>query len=294
LVSSRKINTDQKAQALKKPALQAQLADYEERVVHYKKFAQEYQDKFDAEKDQLLSNHKEELEKVKEAARAEAAAQATKSSRSQLLTLSRFLRAAAARRQLEDDDSELGKAFEGALLLVYGGDMNAVQAAEKLIQGSSESVPSTDGVILGVTCKFPRQIRIPPPTDRLKQMRKFKRLRSMKLPWPMKSLRPRQKPTRLLQTPALLNCPTILKRPMALRRWRPSLDRLRALLVMMPLMLRLKPSGTPRFPARTPCPLRLRASRLFPAIRPRLKRLQLLCPRPALNRGPTKFLLRNP
>jgi hypothetical protein len=68
-----------------------------------------------------------------------------------LLTLSRFLRAAAARRQLEDDDSDLTKAFEGALLQVYGGDAAAVMAAEKLINGADDGVPSTEGVILSVT-----------------------------------------------------------------------------------------------------------------------------------------------
>jgi hypothetical protein len=66
--------------------------------------------------------------------------------------LSRFLRAAAARRQLEDDDTDVTKAFEGALLLVYGGDASAVTAAEKLIQGSEDTVPSTEGVPLSVTC----------------------------------------------------------------------------------------------------------------------------------------------
>jgi hypothetical protein len=67
------------------------------------------------------------------------------------LTLSRFLRAAAARRQLEDDDSDLTKAFEGALLQVYGGDAAAVMAAEKLIDGADDGVPSTEGVVLDVT-----------------------------------------------------------------------------------------------------------------------------------------------
>lgn len=73
-----------------------------------------------------------------------------------ILTLSRFLRAAAARRQLEDDDSDLTKAFEGALLQVYGGDAAAVNAAEKLIDGADVGVPSTEGILLSVTCTFPR------------------------------------------------------------------------------------------------------------------------------------------
>ena len=62
------------------------------------------------------------------------------------------LPSAAARRQLEDDESDLTKAFEGALLQVYGGDAIAVTAAEKLIDGTSDNVPSTEGIILNVTC----------------------------------------------------------------------------------------------------------------------------------------------
>lgn len=154
LVATRKINNDQKAQALKKPALQAQLAQLEEQIVQYKKFDQEYQQKMAAERELLQSSHKEELERLREILKAEAAVEAQKTFKQRTLTLSRFLRAAAARRQLENDDSDLTKAFEGALLLVYGGDISAVAAAEKLIDGSDEQVPSTEGILLNVTCKL--------------------------------------------------------------------------------------------------------------------------------------------
>lgn len=152
LVASRKINNDQKAQALKKPVLQAQLAQLEEQVVHYKKFDQEYQQKLATEKALIQSAHNEELEKLRETLKAEAAIELEKTFKERILILSRFLRAAAARRQLEDDDTDVTKAFEGALLLVYGGDASAVTAAEKLIQGSEDTVPSTEGVPLSVTC----------------------------------------------------------------------------------------------------------------------------------------------
>lgn len=155
LVASRKINADQKAQALKKPALQSQLAQLEEQIAHYKKFDQEYQQKIAQEKQILQQAHSEELEKLRESLKAEAVAEQRKAFRERFLTLSRFLRAAAARRQLEDDDSEITKAFEGALLLVYGGDSGAVAAAEKLIAGSEDRVPSTEGVVLNVTCRRP-------------------------------------------------------------------------------------------------------------------------------------------
>lgn len=102
----------------------------------------------------LQSTHAKELEELRETLKAEAATEAQKASKQRLLTLSRFLRAAAARRQREDDDTELSKAFEGALLLVYGGDGLAVAAAEKLIEGTQDQVTSTEGILLEVTCMF--------------------------------------------------------------------------------------------------------------------------------------------
>lgn len=152
LLASRKINNDQKAAALRKPALQAQLAQLEEQIAQYKKFDQEYQQKIVQEKEILQQSHSEEIEKLRETLKAESELEFKKAFREKFLTLSRFLRAAAARRQLDDDDSDLTKAYEGALLLVYGGDASAVVAAEKLIDGSDDSVPSTEGITLSVTC----------------------------------------------------------------------------------------------------------------------------------------------
>ena len=94
--------------------------------------------------------------------KVEAEAQALKDAKQWLLIFSKFLRAAAARRQLEDSESDESKAFEGALLLVYGGDANAVAAAEKIVDGIDEGVPSTEGSILSVTCKF-HLLRLPIP-----------------------------------------------------------------------------------------------------------------------------------
>ncbi len=67
--------------------------------------------------------------------------------------LSKFLRAAAAKRQAGEESTDEGKAFEGALLLVYGGDARAVVAAQQLINGSEEEVPATDGKPLSITCE---------------------------------------------------------------------------------------------------------------------------------------------
>lgn len=72
-----------------------------------------------------------------------------------MLVLSKFLRAAAAKRQSGDDTSSENRAFEGALLLVYGGDAGAVVAMEKLIDGSENKVPSVDQEPLDFTCTSP-------------------------------------------------------------------------------------------------------------------------------------------
>ena len=84
----------------------------------------------------------------------EAKAEGKKEAKDSLLVLSKFLRAAAAKRQdVDATNEEENKAFEGALLLVYGGDANAVIAMEKLIEGSDEKVPTVHGDALEITCK---------------------------------------------------------------------------------------------------------------------------------------------
>ena len=168
LLEARKINADQKAQAQKKPALQASLAQLEEQITQYKQFDVEYQKRLSAEKAALETSHSEELEKVKATAVAEAQAEAKKETKESLLALSKFLRAAAAKRQDGDDTSEENRAFEGALLLVYGGDANAVIAMEKLIDGSEEKVPYVDGQISEFTCK-PIRPAYSPTADILSQ-----------------------------------------------------------------------------------------------------------------------------
>ena len=156
LVAVRKINADQRAQALKKPALQAQLSQLEDQITHYRKLDQDYQKRMTDERQELENAHAEEINNLKETFQVEAQQETPNLLKHHLLTLSRFLRAAAARRQRDDDDSEESKAFEGALLLVYGGDHSAVTAAEKLIGQSDENVPSTEGISLQVTCTIIR------------------------------------------------------------------------------------------------------------------------------------------
>jgi len=152
LVAQRKINQDQKAAALKKPQLLSQLADLEERQEHYRKLDSDYQIKFSKQRDDLTSQHKQELSKIREEARTEAVGTSSSELRQKLLTFSQFLRAAAAKRTVEDEaDTDESRAFEGALLLVYGGDEKAVDTALNLIDGSDQQVPSIEGVDLPIT-----------------------------------------------------------------------------------------------------------------------------------------------
>lgn len=107
-----------------------------------------------AEKSALEAAHTDELQKVKEAAVAEAVAEGKKEAKENLLLLSKFLRAAAAKRQGGDETSPENRAFEGALLLVYGGEVGAVVAMESLIAGRDEKVPTVDQTPSEFTCRF--------------------------------------------------------------------------------------------------------------------------------------------
>ncbi len=163
-MSLRKINADQKVQAQKKPSLQASLAQQEEQIAQYKQFDEDYQKRIIAEKAALEVVHKEEIEKVKEAATSEAIAAGKTEAKDNLLALSKFLRAAAAKRQAGDETSAENRAFEGALLLVYGGDLGAVEAMEKLISGSDEKVPTVDPLVISeYTCKSFKLLHVHSP-----------------------------------------------------------------------------------------------------------------------------------
>ena len=153
LLAAKKINQDQKAQAQKKPSLQASLSQLEEQVSQFKQFEEDFQKQLAAEKAALAASHKAELDEVRAAAVEETRAAEKELSREKLLVLSKFLRAAAAKRQNGEDTSPENRAFEGALLLVYGGEQQAVLAMEKLIEGSDEKVPTVDQVPSELTCK---------------------------------------------------------------------------------------------------------------------------------------------
>jgi len=129
------------------------LSQFEEQLAQFKQFDDESQKRLTSEKSALETSHKEELEKARDASVAESKAQGEKQSKDNLLVLSKFLRAAAAKRQGGDENSPENRAFEGALLLVYGGELGAVTAMEKLISGSDEMVPTVDGVPSDFSCK---------------------------------------------------------------------------------------------------------------------------------------------
>lgn len=96
---------------------------------------------------------------MKEAATTEAVTKLKDEAKEKLLVLSKFLRAAAAKRQGGDETSAENRAFEGALLLIYGGEVDAVEAMEKLVSGVDDKVPTVDGIPSEFTCKTSVPIR---------------------------------------------------------------------------------------------------------------------------------------
>ena len=70
----------------------------------------------------------------------------------------RVLHAAAAKRQTAEAESEEGRAFEGALLLVYQGNNASLTTLKNLIAGSDDKVTSTLGEPLDYTFAQIKQI----------------------------------------------------------------------------------------------------------------------------------------
>lgn len=106
------------------------------------------------ERDLLKSQHTKELDELREATEARVRLECEKAFRLNLLTFSRFLKAAAGRRGEGEEDLDLeGKAFEGVLSNVYTGDTSAVEAIEKLINGSAEKARDWSGE-LDITCEL--------------------------------------------------------------------------------------------------------------------------------------------
>ncbi|KAL3595164.1 hypothetical protein FPOAC2_09486 [Fusarium poae] len=142
LIESKIINADQKAQILKKPALQQQLAQLEEQLTQYQKVDEQYKTRAASDK----AEWEKKLEKAKADGKAEAKGEATKDLHDNLLVLSQFLRLAAYRREeAQDPESDESQAIEGVLLAIYSGDESAVQSMLKLVNGSDDQIVSVPG-----------------------------------------------------------------------------------------------------------------------------------------------------
>ncbi|EMR72429.1 hypothetical protein UCREL1_516 [Eutypa lata UCREL1] len=150
LVQLKLLNNDQRAQRLKKPQLEAQLAQIEEQLAQFKKVDEEYRTRLAAEKTTLEKSLSDKFESEKNEAvnqeKEKAAADSKKTLHDSLLVLSQFLRLAAARRSEEADAGlDENMALEGVLLNVYSGDEGAVSTILKLIEGSEEKTQSVSG-----------------------------------------------------------------------------------------------------------------------------------------------------
>lgn len=95
------------------------------------------------------------MEKAKEDALADAEAHYAKKHEADLLLLSQFLHAAAAKRQSEDAEQPAGQAFEAILYLVYQGNDSSLNAFKNLIEGSTETVTGNDGEPTNISCRLP-------------------------------------------------------------------------------------------------------------------------------------------
>lgn len=155
LVATKKINTDQKAQAEKKPALQASVAQIEEQIGHLKDFAAHYEQRLASQKAELTKLHQDEVKAVQEKTAAEAKEASKKDQRAQFLSLSKFLYTAATMRRSGDETSNVTRAFEGVLYQIYTGSHDAVASMIKVVEGVDEPVVSVEGETLEVTCRSP-------------------------------------------------------------------------------------------------------------------------------------------
>ncbi|KAM4059202.1 hypothetical protein HRG_007936 [Hirsutella rhossiliensis] len=148
LVAEKIINADQKAQVMKKPALQAQLTQMEEQLVQYQKVHEQYRSRAKSDK----AEWEKSLDKAKADAVGDAKQEFKKSQQEHLLVLSQFLRLAAYRREeAKDPESDESQAIEGVLLAIYAGDETAVASMLKLIEGSEEQILSVPGDQLQTT-----------------------------------------------------------------------------------------------------------------------------------------------
>jgi uncharacterized membrane protein YgcG len=151
LVAQKKLNADQKAQILKKPALQAQLSQLEDQLSAFRTFAHELEEKAAKEKSISLEAHKAEIAQVKEEVAQEIESAKAKAVDDGLRVIVSFLHGAAAMRQAEDQTSDEARAYEGALLQIYQGNDGALATLKNLVYGTEAKVIDTTDTPLNFT-----------------------------------------------------------------------------------------------------------------------------------------------
>lgn len=129
------------------------MSQIEEQIGHYKQFAAQYEERLTSQKTALEKAHKEELDAVRGNAIADATEASNQALRERLLTLSKFLCAAANIRRSGDSVSLESLSFEAVLFQVYGGSQEAVDSMIKLIDGSDERLLAVEGDALELTCE---------------------------------------------------------------------------------------------------------------------------------------------
>lgn len=151
MVAQKKINTDQKAQIVKKSALEDQRAQIENQVKIIEDVQQDLEAKHAQEKQSLVKDHEAEIEKIKaEASEASDKAAATKV-REALHITCKFLHAAAFQRQRDDVDELESKAYEAVLFHLYQGNAAAVDTITNVIRGSSDKITEANNDELDFT-----------------------------------------------------------------------------------------------------------------------------------------------
>ena len=150
-MAQKKLNADQKAQVLKKPGLQAQLAQLEEQLSSFRAFAHELEDKAAKERSSLNEAYEAEIAKAKLEATRDAEDGKLKAVEDGLRVVIQFLHTAASKRQVEEAESDEARAFEGALLLVYQGNETALSTLKNLVYGTEDKVNDVHGEPLDFT-----------------------------------------------------------------------------------------------------------------------------------------------
>lgn len=145
LVTKKKINADQKAQILKKPQLEAQLAQLEEQQKNFNEFAADFDVRMNKQKSSLTEAHEAEIEKLKEQAAKAAIKDSEKKVHEALKVVIQFLHAAAYKRTQEDVDPEESRSYEALLFHIYQGNHTALNALENLITGKDEKTTEPSG-----------------------------------------------------------------------------------------------------------------------------------------------------